>query len=159
MRDWPAIMAFAFALGAVLSAGASNGRPRLGRTRDAAAAARPPAAAKAARTTTERGRDPFLPLVSQKANDLPLNLPPGKAGLIIGRLRLEGLVAAPGGRIAVVSTPHGRVFFLHSGDRLYDGSLEAVDSASARFREVTRDAYGRPLARTVTLRLYSGGRE
>jgi hypothetical protein len=147
-RRWPAIVALVFAMGMALPAGAAGGRRMPGHARYAARGA---AAVKAAGAE----RDPFLPLVNQKANDLPMDLPPGKAGLIIGRLRLEGLVHAPSGMLAVVSTPHGRVFFLRAGDRLYDGAVAMVGRESATFHEVTRDAYGRPLTRTVTLRLHS----
>ncbi len=150
MRILPVALALACAIG--------GARPAAGDSRNTKPLRRP-AAAKKADTLAERGRDPFLPLVNKKGNDLPINLPPGKPGLIIGRLRLVGLVQAPGGMMAVVSTPHGRVYFLRSGDRLYDGSVAGIGRESAMFRQVTRDAYGRPLARTITLRLHSSGGE
>ncbi|GAC1685056.1 MAG: hypothetical protein PVS2B2_24070 [Candidatus Acidiferrum sp.] len=57
-------------------------------------------------TKTAR-RDPFESLVGrQKAQaDAAKNLPPGKAGLQVESLRLDGIVRAPNGMIAVVTNP------------------------------------------------------
>src|SRR5208282_2437774 len=52
-------------------------------------------------------RDPFESLVGrEKAQaELSKNLPPGKAGLQVASLRLDGIVRAPNGMIAVVTNP------------------------------------------------------
>ena len=52
-------------------------------------------------------RDPFESLVGrQRAQDaMAKNLPPGKAGLQVSTLRLDGIVRAPSGMIAVVANP------------------------------------------------------
>jgi hypothetical protein len=154
MRFAVAVVTLLVAAALALPAGARDGRR--GRRRHPR---RAPAAATTKPIPPGSDRDPFLPLVAAKGDALPEDLPPGKAGLIIGRLQLEGLVHTPRGVMAVVSTPHGRVFFLRPGDRLYDGKVTAIGAASASFREVTRDAYGRPLVRAVTLRLHSSGGE
>lgn len=128
----------------------------------AAQARAKPVEAPAATTSTviaeAKRRDPFQPLVSQgKAG--PTNLPPGKAGLVISSLRIEGTVRAPNGMIAVVANPQERVYFLREGDRLYDGTVEKITLDDVYFHENTRDAFGRPLERTVVKRLYPAGEE
>src|SRR5712692_25066 len=101
-------------------------------------------------------RDPFNPLVGKNrpGEGLPDRLPPGKAGLIISTLRLDGIVRAPNGMIAVVSNPQQRVYFLREGDQLYDGRVERISMEGVAFNETGKDAFGKPMKRTVTKRLY-----
>jgi len=109
-----------------------------------------------------RRRDPFAPLVRRDrgpGTEVPQNLPPGKAGLIVGSIRLDGLVSAPSGSIAVVTNPQNRVYFLREGDRLYNGSVERITMESVSFRERGRDAFGNPLDRVVVKRLYPSAGE
>src|SRR5262249_11386346 len=65
-------------------------------------------------------RDPFESLVSRQQNqaNAAKNLPPGKAGLQVSTLRLDGIVKAPNGMIAVVTNPQLRTYFLREGDQL-----------------------------------------
>jgi len=65
-------------------------------------------------------RDPFESLVGRKqAQDaLAKNLPPGKAGLQVSTLRLDGVVKSTNGMIAVVANPQQRTYFLREGDQL-----------------------------------------
>ena len=64
-----------------------------------------------------------------------MNLPPGKAGLVVATIRVDGLVHGPDGMIAVVSNPQGRTYFLHTGDKLYDGSVEQITLEEVSFHE------------------------
>ncbi|PYU14379.1 MAG: hypothetical protein DMG29_09770 [Acidobacteria bacterium] len=84
----------------------------------------------------------------------PERLPPGKAGLVVSTLRLDGIVRAPNGMIAVVSNPQQRVYFLRDGDQLYDGRVERITMDAVSFNETGKDAFGKPVDRTVTKRLY-----
>ena len=101
-------------------------------------------------------RDPFDPLVSRQRPGpvIPANLPPGKAGLIISTLRIDGLVRGPNGMIAVVTNPQQRTYFLREGDQLYDGRVERITMDAVQFHEVGKDAFGKPIERQVTKRLY-----
>jgi hypothetical protein len=101
-------------------------------------------------------RDPFNALLSktQPGNLVPENLPPGKAGLMVGTLRIDGIVHGSGGMIAIVSNPQQRVYFLREGDKLYDGSVEHITLEAISFHEFGKDAFGKPLERQVTKRLY-----
>jgi len=100
-------------------------------------------------------RDPFDPLVGkEKAGPAPENLPPGKAGLQITTLRLDGVVRGPNGMIAVVSNPQQRVYFLRDGDRLYDGDVEHITLEGLSFHQAGTDPFGKPVEREVTKQLY-----
>jgi hypothetical protein len=101
-------------------------------------------------------RDPFDPLLNRPAqiSDTPQNLPPGKAGLVVGTLRIDGIVGGAHGMIAIVSNPQQRVYFLREGDKLYDGSVQHITLEAVSFQEVGKDAFGKPLERQVTKRLY-----
>ena len=101
-------------------------------------------------------RDPFDTLLTKaRSGDAPPeNLPPGKAGLIIDTLRIDGIVRSPNGTIAIVSNSQQRVYFLREGDKLYDGSVEKIALDAISFHEIGKDAFGKPLERVVTKRLY-----
>ncbi len=123
----------------------------------AAAAAERPAAAPVAR------RDPFQALIARGGRgggeEEPSNLPPGPAGLLVSRINLLGLVRAPNGMLAVVSNPQRRVYFLREGARLYNGQVERITMESVTFREQGKDAFGKPVERQLTRRLYPSAGE
>jgi Tfp pilus assembly protein PilP len=102
-------------------------------------------------------RDPFESLVGrQQALDaMAKNLPPGKAGLQVNTLRLDGIVRSPNGMIAVVANPQQRTYFLREGDKLYDGTVEKISMEGVTFHEEGKDAFGKPVERQVSKRLYS----
>jgi hypothetical protein len=101
-------------------------------------------------------RDPFESLLAhtQGGKGNP-NLPPGKAGLQVSTLRLDGIVRAPNGMIAVVSNPQSRTYFLREGDHLYDGSVDKISMDGVSFHEEGKDAFGKPVERQVNKRIYS----
>jgi Tfp pilus assembly protein PilP len=101
-------------------------------------------------------RDPFDTLLTKArpTNEPPENLPPGKAGLIVETLRINGIARGPSGMIAIVSNSQQRVYFLKEGDKLYDGAVEKIALNSISFQEMGKDAFGKPLERTVTKQLY-----
>ena len=103
-------------------------------------------------------RDPFQPLVSNtKPSHGPL--PPGKAGLIIGTVHVDGTVKSPGGMLAVVSNEERRVYFIREGDKLYDGDVEKIGLDGVTFKENSKDAFGKPVERMVTKRIYQSAGE
>ncbi len=128
-------------------------------------------AAPGARTVSEKKpveseqkiarRDPFESLVGRKqAQDaLAKNLPPGKAGLQVSTLRLDGVVKSTNGMIAVVANPQQRTYFLREGDQLYDGKVEKISMEGVTFHEEGKDAFGKPVERQVNKRLYSSAGE
>jgi Tfp pilus assembly protein PilP len=106
-------------------------------------------------------RDPFESLLMQQqaAKNAAVNLPPGKAGLQVSTLRLDGIVKAPSGMIAVVTNPQSRTYFLREGDQLYDGRVEKIAMDGVSFHEIGKDAFGKPVERQVNRRIYSSAGE
>lgn len=102
-------------------------------------------------------RDPFESLIGRDkaGTDAGKLLPPGKAGLQVSTLRLDGVVKAPNGMIAVVSNPQSRTYFLREGDQLYDGQVEKIAMDGVSFHEMGKDAFGKPVERQVNKRIYS----
>jgi Tfp pilus assembly protein PilP len=106
-------------------------------------------------------RDPFESLTSRQdaAAKISANLPPGKAGLQVASLRLDGIVKSPNGMIAVVTNPQSRTYFLREGDQLYDGKVDKIALDGVSFHEVGKDAFGKPVERQVNKRIYSSAGE
>jgi Tfp pilus assembly protein PilP len=118
--------------------------------------AKPPAEKPAEEKVSVARRDPFDSLLTKAraGNAPPENLPPGKAGLVVETLRIDGIVRSPNGMIAIVSNSQQRVYFLREGDKLYDGSVDKIALDAISFHEIGKDAFGKPLERVVTKRLY-----
>ncbi len=100
-------------------------------------------------------RDPFVTLISKNKSGgaEPVHLPPGKAGLQVSTLVIQGILSSPSGMIAVVANPQKSVYFLHAGDELFDGKVEKIEIDGITFHEVGKDAFGKPLERSVTRKL------
>ena len=104
-------------------------------------------------------RDPFESLVGREHAGARIDLPQGKGGLQVSTLRLDGVVRAPNGMIAVVSNPQSRTYFLREGDQLYDGRVEKIAMDGVSFHEVGKDAFGKPVERQVNKRIYASAGE
>lgn len=120
---------------------------------DANAAAPNPAVVKVA------ARDPFVPLVNEHKPGGGPPLPPGKAGLVVATIRVDGAVRSPNGMFAVVTNPDQRVYFLREGDQLYDGDVEKIGLDGVTFKEVSKDAFGKSVEKIVTKRIYPSAGE
>ena len=120
---------------------------------DANAAAPNPAVVKVA------ARDPFVPLVNEHKPGGGAPLPPGKAGLVVATIRVDGAVRSPNGMFAVVTNPDQRVYFLREGDQLYDGDVEKIGLDGVTFKEVSKDAFGKSVEKIVTKRIYPSAGE
>jgi Tfp pilus assembly protein PilP len=121
-------------------------------------AAKPTEGAATAEGEARAGRrDPFESLVGRQQTQAAAakNLPPGKAGLQVSTLRLDGIVRSSNGMIAMVSNPQARTYFLREGDQLYDGKVEKIAMDGVSFHEMGKDAFGKPVERQVNKRIYS----
>jgi Tfp pilus assembly protein PilP len=156
--------------GATVAPPAAKTSPRPPKTAakpKAKAAARKPVEAPAAGADAQAPegdksarRDPFESLVNrQKDTNAGKNLPPGKAGLQVSTLRLDGIVRSSNGMIAVVSNPQARTYFLREGDQLYDGRVEKIAMDGVSFHELGKDAFGKPVERQVNKRIYASAGE
>ena len=79
-------------------------------------------------------------------------VPPGTRGLIIGQLKLEGIIRL--GKtspklIAVLANSANRAYFLHENDPLYNGVVTKITPDSVYFREESRDPSGKMSSREV----------
>jgi hypothetical protein len=120
---------------------------------DSNAAAPNPAVVKIA------ARDPFVPLVNEHKPGGGPPLPPGKAGLVVATIRVDGAIRSPNGMFAVVTNPDQRVYFLREGDQLYDGDVEKIGLDGVTFKEVSKDAFGKSVEKIVTKRIYPSAGE
>lgn len=125
----------------------------------AGAAAAPEESSEGAKIEAVGKRDPFVPLVNEKKDEGAAHLPPGKAGIVIASVRVDGTVKSGNGMIAVVSNPDQRVYFIREGDRLYDGNVEKISLDGVTFKENSKDAFGKPVERIVTKRIYASAGE
>jgi hypothetical protein len=133
---------------------------KAGKSAGKKAASATPASADAPEGKVAR-RDPFESLTARQeaAGKVVANLPPGKAGLQVASLRLDGIVKSPNGMIAVVTNPQARTYFLREGDQLYDGKVDKIALDGVSFHEVGKDAFGKPIERQVNKRIYSSAGE
>ena len=124
-------------------------------------AVNPDAPKEGEQAATSARRDPFESLVARQQAQARATsvLPPGKAGLQVSTLRLDGIVKAPNGMIAVVTNPQARTYFLREGDQLYDGRVEKIAMDGVSFHEIGKDAFGKPVERQVNKRIYSSAGE
>jgi len=104
---------------------------------------------------TGNKRDPFESLLRERANKAIIDRPVGTFGLVIGTLRVNGIVKSPNGLLALVTNSTGRTYFLREGDRLYDGSVEKISMDGVSFHEEGKDAFGKPVEHQVNKRIYS----
>jgi hypothetical protein len=108
-------------------------------------------------------RDPFKlpppPVPGQAgAEEVIGPLPTGKRGLVISRLKVEGIVRldTTNTLIAVVDTSANRAYFLRENDQLYDGVVSKITPDSVSFRQNVLDPNGRVSVREVVRRLGQG---
>lgn len=106
-------------------------------------------------------RDPFFhlpkPPESKVVEDVEISRgtpPPGIAGTYIAGAALEGIaIRQANKRTAVIRGNDKKAYFLHEGDRLFDGYLKTIGDDSAVFVRERRMKSGKTLTEEVTKRL------
>ena len=87
---------------------------------------------------------------------MPLRLPAGKPGLVIGQLTIQGIVRSIDGKwMAVVDNKTKRSYFLYERDELYNGVVTSITADSVTFEERSLDTAGRTRTREVVKRVGS----
>ncbi|HWR34782.1 MAG TPA: hypothetical protein VN622_02790 [Clostridia bacterium] len=111
------------------------------------------AAAMAAKAPARKGkRDPFVsPVVSRIGG--PTNCPTGKKCLVVDQVRLQGVVRAQAGMIAMVINAANKTYFLREKDPVFNGFVMKITPDSIVFRETTHDRLGNPTTREVVKRV------
>ena len=108
-------------------------------------------------------RDPFLHLTPPKT-DASKALEdeevqrgpqlPGIEGTSVEKAGLEGILTrSDNRRMAIIRSTDNRAYFLHEGDRLFDGYLKTIDKDSVVFVRETLMRSGKTLTREITKRL------
>jgi hypothetical protein len=108
-----------------------------------------------------RKRDPFKvpspPKLDGSGDDMDGPLLPGVRGLVIGQLRLKGIVRDEETKtmIAVVTNRANLAYFLHIHEEVYNGLVSRITPDAIYFQQKRPDSGGRTDAREVVLRLGS----
>lgn len=85
-------------------------------------------------------RDPFVSLVKPVEAGGQQNVKkPGMEGFLIQEVALRGIVRTAQGLIAMFQGPDAKSYFVKSGQRLYDGSIIAMDPSTVTFRQEVAD--------------------
>ncbi len=104
-------------------------------------------------------RDPFLNLLPKKTSKAPEEeesrgpRPPGIGGMLIDQVALLGIASQEGNRVAVFRGSDSRAYFLHEGDRLFDGSVTRISAETVTMLRETKYRSGKVLREEVTKRL------
>ncbi len=105
-------------------------------------------------------RDPFLsPLGTKKGRkaddeEEPRGpVPPGMGGMFISQIALLGIAGQNDKMTAVFRGTDSRAYFLHEGDRFFDGSLTRIRSDFVTLTRETKYRSGKIVKEAVTKRL------
>ena len=116
---------------------------------------KPPTPKKAAAKPAEKRvlnlRDPFRSLLvrpDEAGGGQPL--PPGKRGLVITQLSVDGIVILAAEKIAVVNMRgRNRAYFLRERDEVFNGYVARISEDAVVFKERATDAFGQTFEREV----------
>ncbi len=84
-------------------------------------------------------RDPFISWALGMNILSPDVRPPGLGGMLIQEVTLRGLVKTSSGYIAMIQGTDNKSYFAREGERMYDGTLESIDSEKVVFRQEIND--------------------
>jgi Tfp pilus assembly protein PilP len=110
-------------------------------------------------------RDPFVSLLRPVTADRgPKTRKPGMEGFMVQEVTLRGIVRTAGGGVGTAERPgyiaillgtDGKSYFVTAGQRLYDGTIDRVDSTSVTFRQEVTDPLSAVKSREVRKSLYA----
>ena len=85
-------------------------------------------------------RDPFVSLTA-RGGELPPagSRPSGPAGLLVTEITLKGVLKSPRGFLALVQAPDNRTYIMHSGDKVFDGTVKAITQDAVVFSQDVND--------------------
>lgn len=115
---------------------------------------------KATRYASGNKRDPFLNLLltrkktEEKSEEVSRGQPPpGVAGMFIAQVALMGTSQKEGSFTAVFRGTDKRAYFLHEGDRLFDGYIKQIKADSVLLVRETKLKSGEVTTQEVTKQL------
>lgn len=103
--------------------------------------------------SSKNRRDPFLSIVMSREG--PACAGAGKKCIAIDQVTLQGVVRAPSGSIAVVSSGARKTYFLRENDPVYNGVVVKISPDSIVFRETVMDRLGKTSQREVVKKIQS----
>jgi Tfp pilus assembly protein PilP len=104
---------------------------------------------------TQQGRrDPFVSLLKPVGESGDRKRRPGMEGFLIQEVALKGIVKDKTGYVAMLLGTDGKSYFVHVGQRLYDGVITAIDAATVTFRQEVTDPLSSVRSRDVKKTLY-----
>ena len=88
-------------------------------------------------------RDPFVSL-SGRGAELPTGAggarPPGIAGVLVSEVTVKGILkSAKGGFVALVQTPDSHSYWIHAGEKVFDGTVKAITQDAVVFSQDVND--------------------
>ena len=103
-------------------------------------------------------RDPFQAIVIRsQQQEIPAQLPPGLRGLVIGQIRVQGIVRGINNEwIAVADNNTNRAYFLRERDEVWNGVVSRITADAVMFQERMTDANGRTNTRDVEKKIEQG---
>jgi general stress protein YciG len=106
----------------------------------------------------EKG-DPFVVPIKPppSTSNIPKDLPPGQAGLLVSQADLQGIVKLPDGYRAIVRGPGTpeRIYFLKVNDKIYSARVTKITDDTIYFEETTVNPLGQPQKREIAKSLPS----
>jgi len=103
--------------------------------------------------------DPFLNPLTRRKSENPdeeapkPSPPPGIAGMNVQDVNLVGVAKSQEGYTAVFRGNDKRIYFLHVGDRLFDGYLKDIGADFVQIIRETKMKSGQVLTKEITKRL------
>lgn len=96
-------------------------------------------------------RDPFVSVVVERGKGTCSA--GGKKCIVPDQVKLQGVVKASDGNIAVVVNQENRAYFLRENDPVFNGVVTRITESAITFKERTTDLFGRPVMREVVKKI------
>jgi type IV pilus assembly protein PilP len=107
-------------------------------------------------------RDPFVSLLTRGSDPrAAATRPPGPAGVLISEASVKGIVRTRDGFLALIQGTGTKTFTVHTGEKLMDGTIKAIDAEGVVFSQDVNDPLSLVKQKEVrkTVRSSDGGRE
>ena len=103
--------------------------------------------------TSQGRRDPFVSLL-KPVSESGRRKGVGMESFLIQEVALKGIVKDKTGYVAMLLGVDGKSYFVHVGQRLFDGVITAIDAATVTFRQEVTDPLSSVRSRDVKKTLY-----
>ena len=101
-------------------------------------------------------RDPFVSLLSASDPRSVASRPPGVAGMLIGEVRVKGIIRDRSGFIAMIQGADTKTFIVRTGQKLMDGSVKSITADAVVFSQDVNDPLSVVKQREVRVQVRPG---